>query len=80
MKKKAKTHLQLTPHDISPECWWYEMDKGIEIIVEHRSKDGSQYFHTAHYVIPWPTVRAALSRKNADLLQLSHKAKMVRKK
>ena len=56
--------LKLEPHDITENCWWYEEEKGINVVVEHRSKDGATYYHTAQYMIPWSQVRSALSRKD----------------
>ena len=63
----ANAHLKLDPHHITESCWWYEQYDGINVVVEHRSDDGAQYFHTAQYLIPWNQVRAALSRKDLDV-------------
>jgi hypothetical protein len=59
--------LKLDPHNITESCWWYEEEKGINVVVEHRSKDGATCYHTAQYLIPWDQVRAALSRKDLSV-------------
>ena len=59
----ANKHLNRKPHKITDHCWWYEQQKGIEVVVEH-TDDDDLYSHTAIYLIPWKDIRAALGRKD----------------
>lgn len=53
----SRKHLQLKPHVVSPNIWWYEECDGINIY--HR--DGTD---VRHAVIQWTALRAALKRKD----------------
>lgn len=56
-------HLREDPHKVHQNCWWYEENKGIFIVVEHTDIHGLR-LHTQVYNIPWKSLRAALKRKD----------------
>lgn len=59
----ANEHLSLKHHYIADGCWWYEQEKGIDVVVEH-TDDADRYHHTETYLISWEDIRAALGRKD----------------
>ena len=60
----ANKHLKLEPHHIMDGVSWYEMNSGINVLVEHTTRGGETYLHTQVYLIPWKDIRAALGRKD----------------
>lgn len=57
----ANKDLQLKPHNISPDQWWYEEPKGISVVTDCR-KDGA-FISTTITFISWRALRSALKRK-----------------
>jgi len=68
----AAKDLKLTPHQLSPDAWWYEDNGGISIYTStsQRAKDfevdGAVPIHSETRVtfISWRSLRAALKRKD----------------
>lgn len=57
-----KKHLQLDPHKVTNDFWWYEENQGICVCIEFKTPTG--YRETKVRYIPWHSVRAALKRKD----------------
>jgi hypothetical protein len=51
----AKEHLQLEPHNIGKNLWWYEENYGVYVYVNHLPFP---------IKISWRSLRAALRRKD----------------
>jgi hypothetical protein len=58
-------HLKLTPHKLAddPTAWWYEEEKGLCVVQQYLTNRGT-VFGTRSVVIPWGSIRAALTRKD----------------
>ena len=54
----TKKDLQLKPHSVTSDFWWYEENQGISICIRLSSTD------TITRNIPWCSLRAALKRKD----------------
>jgi hypothetical protein len=59
----ANKHLKTSPHSIGrrDDCWWYEEPAGVCVVIE--TYDGRGGPVTKQLTIPWPALKAALSRK-----------------
>lgn len=54
----SKHHLQLKPHNVTKDFWWYEDVPGISICF------GDQISGVINRKIRWSSLRAALKRKD----------------
>jgi len=54
----SKHHLQLKPHNVTEDFWWYEETGGIAICY------GDQTSGVICRNISWRSLRAALNRKD----------------
>ena len=52
--------LSLDPHEITPDVWYYEDPKGIELV--HRITVKGIYIRTDSIVIPWRKIEASFKR------------------
>jgi len=53
-KEKYADRERRRPHNLAPDAWYYECEKGIEVYYERIG---------LVCIIPWRKVKAALSRK-----------------
>lgn len=56
-------HLNRNPHYVDDHCWWYEDDKGINVVLEREAFAGTCQAAVIRH-IDWRTIRAALKRKD----------------
>jgi hypothetical protein len=68
---KRKTTLSNNPQEIDKYNWYYEGDKGIELIHEVRKQSRDfvtgkvtlgDYIRTDHIIIPWRKLKATMKR------------------
>jgi len=65
----ARDNMRLShnPQDVTPELWYYEEPKGINIV--HEIRHGGNYLQTDQILIPWAMIRQSLKRKERRLLR-----------
>ncbi len=60
VKAKVTPHLSLNPQHINEGAWYYEEEKGIEIVYE--IVNNGQRLRTDHILIPWKTIVNSVKR------------------
>ena len=61
-----REHLKTCPIKLDSTSWYYEMNKGISVVAEKRSKYNNQLVAITVSHIPWDKLRASLKRLDRD--------------
>jgi hypothetical protein len=60
--------LLTRPHILNESMSWFELPKGILIVIRSHNYTDPGYVYVHEALIPWEEIRAALKRKDKDTM------------